>query len=289
MINWNTSKNWPRRNWDSAYTQLNGLSMTEMLTGLDQIGSSLLDDLDAQAAHHARGLNMPRMQYAIEVIQTRKLPAKAPGDLEKTGQVQAARKYLAQHAGKAISQHRLRITFFWTKKARTETISSKLIDKAQELLESNGNEYILDVSPCRGLLATDKEQWEGGGDQSCKDNDEFMELYSLVKKSSLFSAGRLPVIFYQSMQTLGPYGEVNEPLQHGCGCHVEKGKSLVLINVRKQAADHVTLLHEIGHAAGLKHDGDEDNFMYGFPSKNTNRTKMNQIQRKKLGKCYFCS
>ena len=77
-----------------AYLSANGLSMTEMLSGFAELSRAVLLDLKASGPSFRGSINMPRVQYAIQVVETRLLPAIAPGDLAGTGQVGVARKFL---------------------------------------------------------------------------------------------------------------------------------------------------------------------------------------------------
>jgi hypothetical protein len=83
--------------WSSAFSSVNGLSMTDMLKGMAALDRLDLADLMAQQAGFASAVYMPRIQYAADVINNQALPATAPGDLEATKQVQDARNYLAKH------------------------------------------------------------------------------------------------------------------------------------------------------------------------------------------------
>jgi hypothetical protein len=86
-----------RKEWKAAYEYCNGLNMYEMLRGLDSLGSALLNDMRAQMATLSvwGGPNMPRIKYAMDVVQLGKLPTDAVGDLKATGQVQDASNFLA--------------------------------------------------------------------------------------------------------------------------------------------------------------------------------------------------
>jgi hypothetical protein len=83
-----------RRDWANALLLANGLSMEEMLSGMVAFGAPLLSELRAQSTALRAGVNLPRIQYAMDVVQNRRLPAVAPGDLAATGQVEAARRFL---------------------------------------------------------------------------------------------------------------------------------------------------------------------------------------------------
>ena len=269
------------KHWARAYKYCNGLNMPEMLEGLESLGPALLTDFDAQAPLNRKhiGDGMNRVQWAIQLVSDREIPSRRPPSV-KNDQFDQAKAWLKKNPGRGIQQKRLKISLFWTKKAANADISAPLIQKAQEMFRENGNKFILDVMPHRWILNNDKEQF----DAECG-SEEFRELYRLVKKSKNHRKDRLPVIFYKSLQTQGPYGQVNEPLAHGCSSYIDKGHAFVLINVRKQAKDKNTLLHEIGHAAGLGHSGDDDNFM----SLGKKRTEISKDQKKKLEKCFFCT
>ena len=86
-----------RRDWQNAFLNVNGLSMSEMLKGMAALDRLDLADLMAQQAGFTSMVNMPRIQYAADVIRTQKIPATAPGDLDATNQVQNAKDYLASH------------------------------------------------------------------------------------------------------------------------------------------------------------------------------------------------
>jgi N-acetylmuramidase len=86
-----------QKNWSNAFLNANGLSMSDLLKGMAALDRLDLADLMSQQAAFTSMVNMPRIQYAADVIRTQALPATAPGDLDATGQVQTARDYLAKH------------------------------------------------------------------------------------------------------------------------------------------------------------------------------------------------
>jgi hypothetical protein len=92
-----------RKDWNSAYLNANGLSMTEMLSGFAELSPALLLELKAAAATFRGGIDMPRVQYAMQVVEKRVLPTVAPGDLARTGQVDVARKFLLSSPSAAPS------------------------------------------------------------------------------------------------------------------------------------------------------------------------------------------
>jgi len=89
------------RDFGNAFLFANGLSMDELLGAMAAVGAPLLADMKAQSASSAGKVDMPRIQYAMQVVLTRSLPALAPGDLAATGQVNTARAFLQRQAGMA--------------------------------------------------------------------------------------------------------------------------------------------------------------------------------------------
>src|ERR1035441_5643972 len=81
-------------NWRDAFLNLNGLNMYEMLRGMAALDRLDLGDLWAQQASFTGMVNMPRIQYAHDVVLNRHLPQTAPGDLQQTGQVGDARNFI---------------------------------------------------------------------------------------------------------------------------------------------------------------------------------------------------
>lgn len=85
-----------QKNWKNAFLNANGLSMSDMLKSMAALDRLDLADFMAQQAGFTSMVNMPRIQYAADVIRTQALPATAPGDLDATGQVKTATDYLAK-------------------------------------------------------------------------------------------------------------------------------------------------------------------------------------------------
>ncbi|MCI5158211.1 MAG: hypothetical protein D3906_07165 [Candidatus Electrothrix sp. AUS1_2] len=85
-----------RSNWREAFLNLNGLNMFEMLRALNGLVRERRDALMNQSWNFRGIVNMPRIEYAMKVVQTRNLPSTAPGDLAATGQVQAAIEFLKE-------------------------------------------------------------------------------------------------------------------------------------------------------------------------------------------------
>jgi hypothetical protein len=81
--------------WQTAFLNLNGLNMFEMLRAIAALDPRDRTDLWAQRAQFTGMVNMPRIEYAWSVVQTRTPPAVAPGDLAATGQVGDATQFIA--------------------------------------------------------------------------------------------------------------------------------------------------------------------------------------------------
>ena len=81
-------------NWRDAFLNLNGLNMFEMLRGMAALDRLDLTDLWAQQGSFTGMVNMPRIQYAHDVVLNRHLPQTAPGDLQQTGQVGDAQTFI---------------------------------------------------------------------------------------------------------------------------------------------------------------------------------------------------
>jgi len=82
--------------WRQAVLNLNGLNMYEMLRALDGLSPDRRDALIGQRQAFHDMVNTPRIEYALAVVQTGRLPAVAPGDLAATGQIQTAAEFLQE-------------------------------------------------------------------------------------------------------------------------------------------------------------------------------------------------
>lgn len=267
------------KNWIEAIKYCNGLSMTEMLEGLDSLGPGLLAEFAAQLSVSGSGTFTARIDWAIQVVQLRKIPdGPAPGDLAQTGQVEVARKFLAKPKAKPAGKKKLKLTLFWTKGALTETVTPTLVQKAQDFLKANGDQFVLDISYRKNVLDIERTidfEIDGCGDSGVD------EVRKKIEESKIVPNDRLAVVFCT------PFATANMAnLTHGLQCKKEGGRRVVLINVTSVNPDKLTLIHEVGHGADIGHElQDNDNFMsYG-----TSRTKMYPLQSKKFEKAFFCS
>jgi hypothetical protein len=82
-----------QQNWRIAFLNLNGLNMPEMLRGLAALDRLDLNEMWAQHGFFAGIVDMPRIEYAYDVVVNRRIPATAPGNLQATGQVAEARAF----------------------------------------------------------------------------------------------------------------------------------------------------------------------------------------------------
>ena len=80
--------------WREAFLNLNGLNMFETLRALDGLSRDERKILMDQRQTYRDIVNMPRIEYAVAVVETGRLPSSAPGDLAATGQVQTATEFL---------------------------------------------------------------------------------------------------------------------------------------------------------------------------------------------------
>lgn len=84
------------QNWRDAFLNLNGLNMFEMLRGLAALDRLDLADFWLQQGQFTGLVNMPRIEYAYNIVVGRTLPTTAPGDLQTTGQVADARSFIGK-------------------------------------------------------------------------------------------------------------------------------------------------------------------------------------------------
>ncbi|MBZ5620687.1 MAG: hypothetical protein LAQ69_18470 [Acidobacteriia bacterium] len=266
------------KNWPLAIQACNGLNMTEMLQGLDSLSASVRDQFAAQLAPSGPSYAGARINWAIEVVRTRKIPGgAAPGDLLATGQVQQARNFLGKaKALPPVQRKRLKLTLFWTEGAKGEKVSSILVQKAQDLLRANGDKFTLDVDYRKNDIAF-KKQIDFEID-ACKDTG-IEDIRTLVAKSGVCPSDRLAVVFCEPF-----LAEKGSNDTTGLQCVAASGRC-VLINVTNSHPDHGTLMHEVGHGAGNQHESDDSNIMsYG-----ANRTKINFVQLARFDKAFFCA
>jgi len=82
--------------WRSAFLNLNGLNMFEMLRALGDLDTDTLDTFWSHRNTFAGMINLPRIKYARDVVVNKVLAISIPGDLDATGQVVDAANFIAE-------------------------------------------------------------------------------------------------------------------------------------------------------------------------------------------------
>lgn len=82
--------------WREAVITLNGLNMYEMLRSLKALDAADIRELRTALAAISTQVNAPRIDYALIVVETNRVPNTSPGDLATTGQVATARQFVTR-------------------------------------------------------------------------------------------------------------------------------------------------------------------------------------------------
>lgn len=271
--------------WKVAYDECNGLAMYDMLDALQEIGAGRLQDMRSQMAIYDvwGGPFMARIRFAMDVVTTRHVPPNTPA--LPVDQVQDAERFLARTTGGAAApaKRSLLIMLFWTEAARGEFVSTRLVQRARELLKSNNTGLELDVLPFRGEIALKGEVGDGG---------EVAQAIELAKQAAHFAGNRLGVIFHVTTASeCDPNKQKCGRLPHGSTPADAGGRPFVFINVAFPHPDNATLLHEMGHAAGVQsRDSDDDlKDLQDVMSYGSSRTKIgfNQLNKFRSSKLFF--
>jgi len=239
------------KDWKNAYDLLNGYNMPGMLTALQEIGPLAVRDMRAQMAVYDvwGGPNMERIRFAMDVVTNRKLPT--PPSWLPADQVQQARDFLksAGPAAPVSSKKMINLTLYWTRAALGEKISGKLIQRAREILRETLPTHDLSVLPYRYELALEGEVLS---------QTDVEAAIGLAEKLVPQTTNRLSVFFCKTTAAECSPGQTCASSPHGTTPQI-KGRPYVFINVANPKADAGTLLHEIGHAAGVQvRDSDEN-------------------------------
>uniref|UniRef100_UPI00405601CC peptidoglycan-binding domain-containing protein n=1 Tax=Candidatus Electronema sp. TaxID=2698783 RepID=UPI00405601CC len=86
-------------NWRNAFLNLNGLKMYEMLRALDELPPDRLNALMAQRHRYVNMVNLPRIEFALHVVENRAVIVPAPQSLP-ADQIQIAGSFLGGNASK---------------------------------------------------------------------------------------------------------------------------------------------------------------------------------------------
>jgi hypothetical protein len=175
---------------------------------------------------------------------------------------------------------KIRLMLFWTSNADSDP-SQQLVAAADKLLKQHG--LALEVRPGAPRQAATTVPYSRvvltGND------DQVKEVRQLADKALAGDQSVLPVIFC-------PFGEV----AGATTCSVngvtfkDLGPTFVLINSKVRSADGLTLMHEIGHAAGREHvpKGSTD-IIANFMSNEANRTGMLRGQVLAIANAFFAN
>ncbi len=240
------------KDWKNAYDLINGYNMPGMLTALQEIGPLAVRDMRAQMAVYDvwGGPNMERIRFAMDVVTNRKLPT--PPSWLPSDQVQQARDYLKKNAVPApakSTKKTIHLTLYWTKAALGETISGRLIQRAREILRESLPTHDLAVLPFRYEI-----DFEG----EVLGQPDVENAIAMAEKLVPQTANRLSVFFCRTTAAECSPGRTCASSPHGTTPQI-KGRPYVFINVANPKSDSGTLLHEIGHAAGVHvRDSDEN-------------------------------
>jgi hypothetical protein len=266
-------------NWAQAFMNLNTLNMSEMLNSLSTLPKATLDNLIQRRFAFKGGLNMPRMEYAWTVVRNRQLPLVAPGDLLRDGQVQTAATFLKKVAPASPSVT-LKLIVFSDSIVKNRTLFPELKKKAEDILASQGNAFKLDITVHPTDIAYQELMYL---------TTQLQEMVELAKKATTIPSDRLVVLLVRLKPGLDT---------HGLATTVD-GRRVVAIDTDTPNPDRATLLHEIGHCAGLPHAGDppvgssapidvggNDNVM-ALAQANGVRDALTVTQGEFLGKAFF--
>jgi len=177
---------------------------------------------------------------------------------------------------------KVRLTLFWAASVKTDP-AKRLVDVATKMLKEHG----IGVDVYQTSLKTSAMTLPGDKSMSAM-SDEFdayaNELRHQCHKIYQDARPRLPVIFVPFSGAKG-----GEPCDVNGVCMKNKGwMSYVIINSDLTSKDGVTLLHEIGHAADLPHQGKgTSDAVENFMNYGENRTTMTASQVKAIAKGYF--
>lgn len=187
------------------------------------------------------------------------------------------------HEYKHPGNKKVRVTFFWTNLTKSDP-AAKMVKASRKMLQEHG--IGLDVYPFDRKKAKHPHTLIYPYEVTTR--DDVKKLRQLAHEAfddqkTKDKKQRIPIIFcnYRTSgdHTLGETFKLSNWLP------------FCLINVKVPSKDGLTLLHEIGHAAGLKcekyrpgKDSIQNIMHYGAPK----RTDMNKKQVLAVARAYFC-
>ncbi len=172
---------------------------------------------------------------------------------------------------------RARLALFWVTNCPGDNNSQSNIKRTEEMLKEHG--FGLDIWSSRTRADQATIQFEDRLIEKT-DYDFLVEKYSEI----LSGAGKdnyLPVIFCQFRYPA--HGLTVSDTSTKC-----LTKPFCMVDPLFAGGDNVTLLHEVGHAAGLDHDKTStDPKNRNFMNEAEGRTKMYKWQIEKMAKAFF--
>lgn len=221
-------------NWQEAFYNLNSLSMQEMLASLASLATTKLDKLIQRRFAYKGGVNMPRMEYAWTVAKTRTLPLIAPGDLSTTGQVGTAAQFLKKPI--LNTKIALNLMVFSDSIVKNRTLFPELVTRANEILRAQGDRFVVNVNSHKTDIPLQEVVYL---------ETQISEMVDKAKKATNIPVNHLVVVLVRVKANVGV---------HGIAALIN-GRRVVVIDTDSPNPDRATLLHEIGHCAGLPHAG----------------------------------
>lgn len=220
--------------WQDAFLNLNALSMQEMLASLSSLSAAKLDKLIQRRFAYKGGVDMPRMEYAWTVVKTRNLPLIAPGDLSTTGQVGTAAQFLKKPI--MNTRYTLNLSVFTDSIVKNRSLFPELVNRASEILRAQGDRFVLNAVQHKTDVPLQEVVYL---------ESQLVDMVNKAKKMVSVPANHLIVLLVRVQQNVGV---------HGIAALVD-GRRVVVIDTDSPNPDRATLLHEIGHCAGLPHAG----------------------------------